>query len=290
MLTTYKTFARIQIDDGGDAGYLAATTGCLDTIAGIPDGGALLRAICGLSSMVTIKVTTNGNSCTRGGDETCPPLTRALRDKNAATFSKELTAAVTNAKQKGIPIEHFARQLSMGMTPVTYRSQDNVVRPGQTPATAGVAPQNIAYAQGMAIGTTIQTLKDLMSGACPVGKLQNDWLFHLPRLFRSYMTPGRGAGSTVNFNSTKTFHCVDDLAMYQRPPAVGLAHELIHALHNSQGINLALVVQNNQKLEEVVTTGMPPYNFEGISDNKMRTQWPTNLELRENYGKGKAKP
>jgi len=279
----YKTFAKIQIEPGTDANYLSAATACLDIIAGIPDGGALLQAICALGPVVTIKATTGGNSCTRGGDEACPPLTRAIRDKNTATFPKELTAAVNNAKQKGIPIEHFARQLSMGMTPVTYRASQNVVRPGPAPATAGVAPQNAAFAQGLATGTTIQTLKDLMSGACAVTNLPPDWQFHLPRLFRSYMTPGRGAPSTVNFNSTKTFYCVDDPAMHQRPPAVGLAHELIHALHNSQGVNLGLVAQSNQKLEELVTTGLPPYNFESLSDNKMRTQWPTNMELRLKY-------
>ena len=31
------------------------------------------------------------------------------------------------------------------------------------------------------------------------------------------------------------------------------------------------------------TTGMPPYNFEELSDNKMRSQWPQHLNLRMNY-------
>jgi hypothetical protein len=36
-------------------------------------------------------------------------------------------------------------------------------------------------------------------------------------------------------------------------------------------------------LEELITAGMPPYNFEELSDNKMRTQWPSRLHLREDY-------
>jgi hypothetical protein len=37
------------------------------------------------------------------------------------------------------------------------------------------------------------------------------------------------------------------------------------------------------RLEELITTGMPPDNFEESSDNKMRTQWPSRLHLREDY-------
>ena len=44
-----------------------------------------------------------------------------------------------------------------------------------------------------------------------------------------------------------------------------------------------LVQKNNENIEELITTGVPPYNFEDLSDNKMRTQWPKNLELRKNY-------
>ena len=59
--------------------------------------------------------------------------------------------------------------------------------------------------------------------------------------------------------------------------------EVIHALHNSSGINMALAKKNNENIEELITTGMPPYNFEELSDNKMRTQWPSHLHLRQDY-------
>ena len=98
------------------------------------------------------------------------------------------------------------------------------------------------------------------------------------------MAPGRGTGSKVSFNTEKTFHCVNDPAMHKRPPAIGLAHELIHALHHSLGTSLVVVINVNENLEEVVTTGMAPYQYEPISDNKLRTQWPSRLEIRENYG------
>ena len=71
--------------------------------------------------------------------------------------------------------------------------------------------------------------------------------------------------------------------MHKRPPAIGLAHELIHALHAAQGVDLWWVVKNNHHLEEVITTGMAPYQYEALSDNKMRTQWPTDIAVRKNY-------
>ena len=37
------------------------------------------------------------------------------------------------------------------------------------------------------------------------------------------------------------------------------------------------------KLEEIITTGFPPYNYEQFSDNKLRTQWFSHLELRLKY-------
>ena len=87
----------------------------------------------------------------------------------------------------------------------------------------------------------------------------------------------------MNFNPTATFHCKGDPAMHKRPPAIGLAHELIHALHAATGVDMWWVVKNNHRLEEVITTGMAPYQYEEISDNKMRAQWPTEIGLRKDY-------
>ena len=137
---------------------------------------------------------------------------------------------------------------------------------------------------GLQVAEAMRLLKDLMSGARKVDNLPAGWDYELPRLLRNYLTPGVGAPSEVSFNPTKTFHCEADTAMNRRPPAIGLAHELIHALHNSSGVNLALVERNGQNIEEIITTGMAPYNYEPLSDNMLRSKWPSDLGLRENYG------
>ena len=40
---------------------------------------------------------------------------------------------------------------------------------------------------------------------------------------------------------------------------------------------------NNESLEEVITTGLPPYHFEPLSDNKLRALWSTSSKLRMQY-------
>ncbi len=280
MPKQYKTFAKVFID--GTPDYCQKVEGCLDIIATLPDGQKLLNGICASSHTVTIKHTDSGNSCSRLTDSANPLLVNALETKAQINFQNELTVVLDKAKRGGITLEHLARQLSLGLSPATYQTSQNVVRPGGVPIPRS-GPQGVMMQVGLDTAEKMRILKDLASGAQPVTRLPNGWERDLPRLLRNYLTPGRGSGSTVNFNATRTFHCVDDPAMHQRPPAVGLAHELIHALHNARGVRMGIVNTNNEKLEEIITTGFPPYNFEEISDNKMRTQWPTYLHLRENY-------
>ncbi len=285
MQKQYKTFNNIVID--GNEAYINGVEQCLDLIAAMPDGRKLLNELCKGTHKVTIKHPVpddDGNSCTRLTDEANPKLMNALEKKSQYNFQTELTAALEKAKRGAITLEHLARQLTLGLSPATYKTATNVVAPKAIPVPSFVqTPQEIMLKVGLDTAEKMRILKDLASGARPVTQLPAGWEKDLPRLLRNYMTPGAGSGSTVEFNATKTFHCVDDLAMHQRPPAVGLGHELIHALHNARGVRMGIVNANNEKLEEIITTGFPPYNFEEISDNKLRTQWPSFLHLRENY-------
>ncbi len=281
-MAQYKTYGKVLIEGARD--YVAGVTGCLDVIDSIPDGKKLLQHICARTYVVTIQDTTSGNACAAQNWSAFPLMLIALKDKQVVNFRSELNVAINKAKTGGLTLEHLARQLSIGLTPATYRSAANVVRPApKSPAPQGASPQNVmAHAAGQT-GLAMSLLQDLMAGNSTVNELPSGWAYELPRLLRPYLTSGRGAASKVSFNHSKTFHCEHDPAMHQRPPAVGLAHELIHALHNSSGVNMALVKKNNENIEELITTGMPPYNFEELSDNKMRTQWPSHLHLRHDY-------
>lgn len=285
MQKVYKTYQNVVMD--GTQSYINGVTQCLDVIAKVPDGLKLLQGLCAGSHRVTIQHPVpddDGNSCTRLTDHANPKLIQALEAKNQVNFQNELTAALDKAKRGGMTLEHFARQLTLGMSPVTYKGSVNVAPPKPISMPGSVnTPGAVMMKIGLEVADKMQILKDLASGARPLSKLPAGWDKDLPRLLRNYMTPGTGSGSSVEFNHTKTFHCVDDPAMHRRPPAIGLGHELIHALHNAKGVRMGILNSNNEKLEEIITTGFPPYNYEEISDNKLRTQWPSFLHLRENY-------
>src|SRR5262245_55336698 len=108
----YKLY-KIQIDGGQN--YIAGVIKCLDLIDSVVDGKRLLRAITALTHQVFIQDTLSGNSCTRQSSSACPPLTVAISDKNASSFTTELKAAVDKAKSAGMTLEHLGRQLAMGL-------------------------------------------------------------------------------------------------------------------------------------------------------------------------------
>ncbi len=226
-----------------------------------------------------------GNSTSRRGKGYQPQLLRAIHRHNAALFQASLRDALENARRNGVSLEHVARQLTLGLSPVTYnRHGQNVVRPSTVSLSWFQKHfMNVKTIVDRRVAANAQTLIELATGELPLGKLPTAWENHLPRILRIYLTPGAGLSPTVKFNPVGFLHCVDDPAMHQRPPTIGLAHELIHALHCVKGVNQANNKTGGQKLEEVITTGFPPYNFEEFSDNKLRTQWPAHLQLRKKY-------
>jgi uncharacterized Zn-binding protein involved in type VI secretion len=87
---------------------------------------------------------------------------------------------------------------------------------------------------------------------------------------------GLGSDSTVKYNPDR--NKIGTEPWETRPPAIGLAHELIHAKHASEGSRDVTQVPNDKKgtttkLEEVRTTGVPPYDKEPYSENKIRSEW-----------------
>jgi hypothetical protein len=288
--TQYTSYGAVQIV--GTMDYLEGVNDRLNQIERLPDGKKLLRYICAHGHQVEIHDTDDGNACARLSDAALPPLSLAIHTKDTPLFARELKKAVDKAiASKVMTLEHIAGQLATGMTPASYVGKDNVVRPSQkAPAPQGASPQKVMSHAGEQKAAAVSILKEAMAGKLKVEDLPAGWGwdYDLPRLLRNYLTPGTGSASKVWFNHEKTFSCKDDPAMHKRPPAIGLAHELIHALHNSTGMNMALVKKGDEKIEEVITTGMAPYHYEELSDNKLRSQWPARfwsspLSLRENY-------
>jgi hypothetical protein len=280
----YKTYSNIRVT--GNEFYIGAVMRQLNKIAATTDGRQFIDELNRIGQKVTVQQTTGrGNSCRAESAHCSPLLLQYVKTGNQIGFRNELKAAIGQAKRRGITLEHLGRQLSMGLSPATYRATRNVVRPspkiamplGATPAQTTALFANKAM-------QSMGKLEELMDGRQSVTQLPQGWDVDLARLLRDHLTPGRGCATTVKFDPADSKPCSLDPAMRNRPPALGLVHELIHAWHNATGRSMRLARTGNEKLEEVITTGLPPYNFERFSDNKFRALWTENpVELRGRY-------
>ena len=280
----YRTHARIRID--GNDFFISAVARRLDQIDAVPEGHALLEEFRTSRHMVIIQpVITGGNACSGASWNVCPLLVQAIVKNNADQFKNDLAASLGEAKRQGITLEHLARQLAVGLSPATYVASANMRIPESTLVPpAGATGQQVMQQQALRIMNVMGQLEDFAAGRLHLAHLGPVWKHELSRLLRPYMAPGRGDTSTIKFDPADARSCAIDPAMKNRPPALGLAHELIHALHNVRGTNMSRVKnENGQNPEEVITTGLPPYNFEKYSDNKLRALWSTPQPLRMKY-------
>jgi hypothetical protein len=223
-------------------------------------------------------------------------MVQAIKNNNADLFRSSLGAALTTAKSRGITLEHLARQFAMGLTPARYAGVDsNAVRPTTRVNFApNATPQQVFHKMNTEIMNSMGFIQDLVDGRRTLADIPAEARHEYPRVFRDYLQAGRGSNCTVKCNPTESFPCSLDVAMKNRPPALGLAHELIHALHGMSGTNMRVSTDGRynaagapaERLEEVITTGLPPYNFEPYSDNKLRALWDSKMgkvELRRKY-------
>ena len=86
----------------------------------------------------------------------------------------------------------------------------------------------------------------------------------------TFSPQGRGSGSNINFCNRKTY----DLNGI-RPPAIGLAHELIHAYYSIRGSQCGRDLDYTTPLFEFKCVGLGrPWSDLSVSENALRTQWP----------------
>lgn len=90
-------------------------------------------------------------------------------------------------------------------------------------------------------------------------------------------TPGSGSGSTVNFNPDRGTIGDGSEPWMTRPPAVGLAHELVHADHSAHGTN------DFTPAGEDMAVGVPPYDKQPFTENKIRNEWKPKQPQRPHY-------
>jgi hypothetical protein len=87
--------------------------------------------------------------------------------------------------------------------------------------------------------------------------------------------PGASADTTVQLNVT--FNPKDDNdPAKERPPAIGLGHELVHAYNVACGAQPGMPIHDfSTMLAERLCVGLAPFADVAISENNLRTDWPT---------------
>ena len=104
--------------------------------------------------------------------------------------------------------------------------------------------------------------------------------------------PGIGSDSRVLYDPDVVSTGFEDWG--PRPPAIGLAHELVHATHNARGERDPSPIDNDGKMEddgthsqamkeEVRTIGIPPFDKEPYSENTFRSEWDPPQPARPYY-------
>lgn len=107
--------------------------------------------------------------------------------------------------------------------------------------------------------------------------------------------PGKGSDVTVGFRPDNAI-LGDGQGWKNRPPAIGLAHELVHAQHMATGTVDDTQIPNDKRpdptnpkafataeAEEVRTAGIPPEDTGAFTENKIRSEWPAKQPARPYY-------
>jgi len=106
--------------------------------------------------------------------------------------------------------------------------------------------------------------------------------------------PGKGTNSTVLFNPDN--QKIGTEPWETRPPAIGLAHELIHAEQDANGTTKRGKTDNDKvkdpsdptKIQqtptyEAETAGIPPHDKGKFTENKIRSEWDPKQPERKWY-------
>lgn len=97
-----------------------------------------------------------------------------------------------------------------------------------------------------------------------------------------FSDPDTGGDSNIDFDikdySQNTIGLPKDTnTVNDRPPAIGLAHELVHAYYNNRGLEPGVQAERTSTtLAELICVGLGPWQNAAISENAIRGEWPAN--------------
>jgi hypothetical protein len=270
----YKTHPKILVSTNKRSIY-PTLVDLLDKLTSVPMGRDMLTEIDATSHSVELRGITDqsGSSCTPLEEERgLVLLATALKQRNAIGIKNELTAALGRARMAGVPTKFLITQIAQGLPPATYIASVNVAPPkGPLPPIAELdrnAAQRLAQ------------LNKLLNG--DLTNRDVGFELALRRTLRPWLQAGRGCSCVVEIDLYRATQTRSDGSAHTRDIVVSLGHELVHAWHFTRGKVLTWYGEAPPDLEELMTVGLPPYNFEKFSENMLRGQ-SVNLDMRLAY-------
>jgi hypothetical protein len=236
------------------SGYHAMVASHLTAISHCVAGRSLLTAIAAGGHDVTIVDHALMNQCTTHGSpsgmnlvakELYPTTTDTLGPETLAAYNRAAVGGTARARWLADKINATPRYQLKGY-------------PATAPCNLGVTPEQVsAWVGGRGIN---KDYNDADSA-----QIKNAVILAL----YSTSKAGPGCGSMVNY----TLGTVNPLNA-ERPPAIGLAHELVHAYYNLQGVQPGYEVENpTTVLFEYRCVGLGPWETEPVSENAIRNAW-----------------
>jgi hypothetical protein len=114
------------------------------------------------------------------------------------------------------------------------------------------------------------------------------------RFFKEEGVPGAGTNCCIGYNPT--LETIGNEPWATRPPAIALAHELIHAEQAAYGRMIRGRAQNGlpstmlnphrapeADIRELEAVGVPPHDHYAVNENKIRSEWNPPQPVREYY-------
>ena len=287
MSESYYPYSNIKMESTSDE-YIRKVKGCLNRILSMARGAEFLTAINSSGRTLTVKGWgggDSGNSCGMNIDGYAL-LSKAIKRDLSAEFTTELGKAVAKAEASGMKRDFFASQLSEGVLPTTHKTSDNIGAPKsrvQVPQVNQGSGKTIMDYHGQKATEARTFLDELIAGTRSLSDVPAEWKNDLQRLLRNFLRPGPGCSCNVYFNPNDFCAASGNAAVKNRPPTIGLAHEMVHAYRAMHGLTV-YVYYNGDDLEEVITSGFPPYQYEKFSENIFRTQYKGDEQrIRTNY-------
>ena len=247
LIDVVKTFAT-SINDRLGAyldllqGYFAYTAQCLDTLAANPVGSKIIDGILATEQTVWILPARGGNNV-KFVDlyASMNAFAQLLDQRSTAPALDEVTRLVGLAfpgATQAAALQQLADAINDLPLYSLFAAPSHAAGFLRTPLHAWLeadldGPTLAAWLDGKAPRLAALLSQRTAAGSAVVdGVLAADYLrAALSIILSPHATPGGGAGSSIGFNVTRAG------ANLERPPEIGLGHELVHALHSAAARN-----------------------------------------------------